>query len=104
MSGNFAIFDANGNPVDGDCKPEDFQPAGNYKTTQTAKTDPSAGSTPGVSFIASITQDANGEITATKENVQSASASQAGLMSAAHYSKLEAIAVAADSDIDEIFA
>ena len=104
VSGNFAIFDANGNPVDGDCKPEDFQPAGNYKTTQTAKTDPSAGSTPGVSFIASITQDANGEITATKENVQSASASQAGLMSAAHYSKLEAIAVAADSDIDEIFA
>ena len=104
VSGNFAVFDANGNPVDGDCKPEDFQPAGNYKTTQTAKTDPSAGSTPGVSFIASITQDANGEITATKENVQSASASQAGLMSAAHYSKLEAIAVAADSDIDEIFA
>ena len=104
VSGNFAIFDANGNPVDGDCKPEAFQPAGNYKTTQTAKTDPSAGSTPGVSFIASITQDANGEITATKENVQSASASQAGLMSAAHYSKLEAIAVAADSDIDEIFA
>ena len=104
VSGNFAVFDANGNPVDGDCKPADFQPAGNYKTTQTAKTDPSAGSTPGVSFIASITQDANGEITATKENVQSASASQAGLMSAAHYSKLEAIAVAADSDIDEIFA
>lgn len=77
---------------------------GNKKDKQTAVTDPTAGSTPGLAFIATISQNANGEITATKENIQAASASQNGVMSAAHYSKLEAIAYAADSDIDEIFA
>ena len=45
-----------------------YQPKGNYKTTQTAKTDPSAsGNT--LAFIDSITQNTNGEITATKKNV-----------------------------------
>lgn len=41
----------------------------NAKTKQAAKTDPTAGSTATSSFIATITQDANGEITATKQPV-----------------------------------
>ena len=41
----------------------------NAKTKQTAKTYPTAGSTATSSFIATITQDANGEITATKQPV-----------------------------------
>ena len=41
-----------------------------YKTVQTAKTDPSAGNTGALAFISSITQNANGEITATKEPVK----------------------------------
>ena len=82
-----------------------FQAAGNYKTTQSAVSDPTAGSaTDTLNFIATISQNANGEISATKQPVRSASASQSGLMSSAHYSKLDAIAYAADSDIDEIFA
>lgn len=44
------------------------QPAGSYKTTQTAVSDPTAnGST--LAFIDTISQDANGVITATKKNV-----------------------------------
>ena len=102
--GNFAGLDSNGNLVDSGSKASDFQAAGDYKTTQTAVTDPSAGSaTDTLNFIATISQNANGEITATKQPVRSASASQSGLMSSAHYSKLDAIAYAADSDIDEIF-
>ena len=102
--GNFAGLDSNGNLVDSGSKASDFQAAGDYKTTQTAVTDPTAGSaTDTLNFIATISQNANGEITATKQPVRSASASQSGLMSSAHYSKLDAIAYAADSDIDEIF-
>lgn len=97
-SGNFAGLDSNGNLTDSGSKASDF------KTKQTAVTDPTAGSTPTVEFIATIAQDANGEIVATKQPVRDASASQSGLMSAAHYSKLDAISVASDSDIDEIFA
>lgn len=70
------------------------QPAGNYKTTQTAKTDPTASGT-SVTFIATITQNANGEISATKKTVQSASASNAGLMSKDDYSKLSGVATGA---------
>ena len=99
VEGNIAEFDANGNPVDSG------HALSEYKTQQTAVTDPTAGSaTDTVNFIATISQNANGEITATKQPVRSASASQSGLMSSAHYSKLDAIAYAADSDIDEIFA
>lgn len=47
----------------------------NAKTKQTAKTDPTAGTTPTNSFIATITQNANGEITATKQNVGNLNAS-----------------------------
>lgn len=103
VSGNFAIFDANGNPVDGNCKPADFQAAGDYKTTQTAVSDPSADGN-AAAFIDSITQNANGEITVTKKNVQAASASQAGLMSVADFSKLAALQECSDDDIDSIFS
>ena len=81
VEGNFAAFDTNGNPVDSGHKHSDYQAAGNYKTQQTAKADPTASGN-ALSFIATIEQNANGEITATKKSVD----------------------VAANSDIDEIFA
>lgn len=99
VEGNIAEFDANGNPVDSG------HALSEYKTKQTAVTDPTAGSaTDTDEFIATIAQNANGDITATKQKVRSASASQSGLMSASHYSKLEAIAYAENTDIDEMFA
>lgn len=97
VTGNIAEFDANGNPVDSG------HALSEYKTKQTAKTDPSADGS-GVDFIDSITQDANGEITAHKKTVQSASASQAGLMSSSDFSKLAALQECSDDDIDSIFA
>lgn len=109
VTGNLAIFDANGNPVDGNCKPADFQAAGDYKTTQTAVSDPTADGT-GIEFIDSISQNANGEITPHKKTVQAASAStsgvggQAGLMSAADKEKLNLLLECSDDDIDSIFA
>ena len=102
VAGNFAIFDANGNPVDGNCKPADFQAAGDYKTTQTPVADPTADGT-GIEFIDSISQNANGEITPHKKTVQAASASQAGLMSAADFTKLADLQECSDADIDSIF-
>lgn len=41
--------------------------------------------------VASLTQNANGEIAATFQTIQDANASQHGMMSAAHYSKVAAI-------------
>ena len=102
-AGNFFAIGADGDLVDSGKKAADFQAAGNYKTTQSAVSDPSADGD-GVSFIDSITQNTNGVITPHKKNVQSASASQAGLMSAAHYSKLDAIEYATDSDIEDLFS
>lgn len=61
--GNFAALDANGDLVDSGHK------HGDYKTKQTAKTDPTASGT-AVSFIDTISQDANGVITATKKMVR----------------------------------
>ena len=55
------------------------QASGNYKTTQTAKTDPSASGTT-ITCIDTITQSTNGEITATKKTVRSASTSQSGVV------------------------
>lgn len=72
--GNFAALDANGDLVDSGHK------HGDYKTKQTAKTDPTASGT-GVTFIDTIAQNANGEITATKKTVRTmgaATASAAG--------------------------
>ena len=72
--GNFAALDANGDLVDSGHK------HGDYKTKQTAKTDPTASGTD-VTFIDTVSQDANGEITATKKTVRTmgaATASAAG--------------------------
>lgn len=108
-AGNFAGLDANGNLVDSGSKASDFQAAGNYKTTQSAVSDPTADGN-AVAFIDSIEQDANGEITVTKKNVQTVSAStsgvggQAGLMSATDKEKLDGLLECSDSDIDSIFA
>lgn len=108
-AGNFAGLDANGNLVDSGSKASDFQAAGNYKTTQSAVSDPTADGN-AVAFIDSIEQDANGEITVTKKNVQTVSAStsgvggQAGLMAAADKEKLDGLLECSDSDIDSIFA
>lgn len=97
VEGNFASFDANGNPVDSGKKHSD------YKTKQSAVSDPSADGS-GVEFIDSISQDDNGVITPHKKSVQSASGSQAGLMSADHYTKLENLLECSDDDIDSIFS
>lgn len=50
-----------------------------YKPLQTAKTDPTASGN-ATSFIDTITQNANGVITATKKTIPSASTSQAGIV------------------------
>lgn len=99
VSGNFAGLDANGDLTDSGSKASDF------KTKQAAVTDPTAGNaTDTIEFIATASQNANGEVSLTKQAVRAASASQSGVMSAAHYSKLEAIEYATDSDIEAIFA
>lgn len=49
------------------------------KDVQTAKTDPTASGT-GIDYIATIAQDVNGEITATKSTVRSASTTQTGVV------------------------
>lgn len=72
--GNFAALDANGDLVDSGHK------HGDYKTKQTAKSDPTASGT-GVTFIDTISQNANGDIAATKKTVRTmgaATASAAG--------------------------
>ena len=103
VEGNFASFDANGNPVDSGKKHSD------YKTKQTAVNDPSADGT-GVDFIDSISQDANGVITPHKKTVQTVSAAtsgvggQAGLMTAAQAEKLAGLQECSDDDIDSIFS
>ena len=108
-TGNFAGLDANGNIVDSGSKASDFQAAGDYKTTQTAVSDPTADGN-AAAFIDSISQNANGEITVTKKNVQMVSAStsgvggQAGLMAAADKEKLDLLLECSDDDIDSIFA
>lgn len=94
VAGNFAGLDANGNLVDSGSKAADF------KTKQTAVADPTAEGT-GIAFIDSISQDANGEITVSKKSVQAASASQAGLESAGHFSKVEGIEAGAQVNILE---
>lgn len=72
----------------------------NFKTKQSAVSDPSASGT-SLTFIDSISQNANGEITPTKKTVASASSSSAGLMSSSHYSKLEAIESGAQVNVLE---
>jgi hypothetical protein len=88
-SGNFAALDANGNLADSGHKHSD------YKTKQTAKSDPTASGTT-LTAIATISQDANGVITATKKTIQPASGTQDGVMSSSHYTKLEGISTGAN--------
>lgn len=98
-AGNFFAISSTGNLEDSGYKASDFQAAGDYKTTQVAVTDPTAGnSTTTYEFIATISQNANGEITATKQAVRSASATQSGLMSSSDYSKLAAIIASVSGD------
>lgn len=52
---------------------------GNYKIKQTAVSDPTASGTT-LTAIATISQNANGEITATKKTIQSATTSQSGVV------------------------
>jgi hypothetical protein len=70
---NFAKLDSNGNLADAGVN------AGSFKTVQTAVADPTASGN-ATSFIDTISQDTNGEITVTKKTVPTvtASASAAG--------------------------
>lgn len=52
---------------------------GNYKLKQTAKTDPTASGTT-ITAIDTISQNENGDITATKKTIRSASTSQTGVV------------------------
>lgn len=52
---------------------------GNYKIKQTAKSDPTASGTT-ITAIGTISQNANGEITATKKTIRSATTSQTGVV------------------------
>lgn len=97
--GNFFAIDASGDLADSGYNASSFQAAGSYKTTQTAVVDPTTGSaTNTYEFIATISQNANGEISATKQVVRAASASQSGLMSSSDYSKLAAISATVSGD------
>lgn len=59
---------------------EAFGPEGSYKVRQEAVTDPTAGTSGQINFIATISQNENGEISATKQPVRSASTSQTGVL------------------------
>ena len=102
VAGNIAEFDSNGNPVDSG------HALSEYKTKQTAVTDPTASGT-AVSFIDSFAQDANGDVTVTKKTVANVVAStngaggSNGLMTAAQAEKLGAIEYADDTDIAALF-
>ncbi len=67
----------------------------NKKNIQTAVSDPTASGTD-VSFIANISQNVQGVITATKKTVSEATTSAAGLMSSADKTKLNGIEAGAE--------
>lgn len=73
MTGNLAALDAEGNLTDSGSKVSDF------KTKQTAVPDPSASGT-GLEFISSVSQNANGELTANKKSVQDGTTAQKGVV------------------------
>ena len=105
VEGNIAAFDANGNPVDSG------HALSEYKTKQTAVADSDA-TTSGndTTFVDSVTQDQNGEISVHKKTVPNVSASTSGtggtngLMLATDKEKLDGLLECSDSDIDSIFA
>lgn len=90
IAGHLAALDANGNLTDAGVT------SASFKTVQSTVSDPTASGN-GVEFIATISQNENGVITATKKTVQSASSTRAGLMSAEDFTKLQEIAVGATS-------
>ena len=73
MTGNLAALDAEGNLTDSGSKVSDF------KTKQIAVPDPSASGT-GLEFISSVSQNANGELTASKKSVQDGTTAQKGVV------------------------
>ena len=105
VEGNIAEFDANGNPVDSG------HALSEYKTKQTAVADSDA-TTSGndTTFVDSVTQDENGEISVHKKTAPNVSASTSGtggtngLMLATDKEKLDGLLECSDSDIDSIFA
>lgn len=99
-NGNFAGLDSNGNLTDSGHK------HGDYKTKQTAKGSPNvptSGTNDALAFIDTVSQDANGEITATKKNVKVVTASNNGtggnngLMLATDKEKLNGIEAGANN-------
>ena len=107
VSGNFAGLDNNGNLVDSGSKASDFQVAGDYKTIQTAVTDPTADGN-AYSFIDTLSQDTNGEITATKKTIPDAAASTngvggtKGLLSAADKETIDGLSTAFGEKADKV--
>lgn len=75
---------------------EELGNEGSYKIQQSAVSSPSASGTE-TAFIDTISQNAQGVITATKKTVASATQSAAGLMSAADKTKLDGIAEGANN-------
>lgn len=75
---------------------EELGNEGSYKVQQSAVSSPSASGTT-TAFIDTISQNAQGVITATKKTVASATQSAAGLMSAADKKKLDGITASADT-------
>ena len=104
VEGNIAEFDGNGNPVDSG------HALSEYKTKQTAVADSDA-TTSGnaTTFVDSVTQNDNGEISVHKKTVPNVSASTSGtggtngLMLATDKEKLDGLLECSDSDIDSIF-
>ena len=105
VEGNIAEFDGNGNPVDSG------HALSEYKTKQDAVADSDA-TTSGndTTFVDSVTQDTNGEISVHKKTVPNVAASTSGtggtngLMLATDKEKLDNLLECSDNDIDEIFA
>ena len=106
-SGNFAGLDSNGNLTDSGSKASDFQPAGDYKTQQSAVADPTASGN-SYSFIDSISQDTNGVITPTKKTIPDAAASTSGvggtkgLMSAADKETIDNLGTTLNGKADKV--
>ena len=72
QAGNLATLDATGNLADSGIQP------GNFKTKQTAVEDPAASGN-SYSFIDTLSQDANGEVTVTKKTVPDATTAVRGV-------------------------
>ena len=106
-NGNFAGLDSNGNLTDSGYKASDFQVAGDYKTIQTAVTSPTADGN-SYAYIDTISQDTNGEITATKKTIPDAVASTSGvggtkgLLSAADKETIDGLSTAFGEKADKV--